>query len=235
MLYETSTEILDQEILATCGDLWLVDHCIRESTRLRTNCDPLLAYPRPPSTLCIHFTLSFPQPGSVEVQWPHIVFSQPASFVVQVYPYWAVRLYSLANVYQSLRCHISEHSYLHSPTMALWIRFVALFNGYPTNAPSPLIVCGFSKETPNKSVYSAVLEDDWWIFLKIGFIALRCTNVYMKFFINHLTPNGHFSGRTAPLTYRCCIFLFIQQIYVLNILNMLHTFRFFLFKMSFIS
>ena len=24
--------------------------------------------------------------------------------------------------------------------------------------------------------------------------------------INHLTPKGHFSGRTAPLTYRCCIF-----------------------------
>ena len=23
--------------------------------------------------------------------------------------------------------------------------------------------------------------------------------------LNHLTPNGHFSGRTAPLTYRCCI------------------------------
>jgi hypothetical protein len=53
--------------------------------------------------------------------------------------------------------------------------------------------------------------------------------------INHLTPNGHFSGRTAPLTYRCCIFLFIQQMYVLNILNMLHTLRFFLFKMSYIS
>jgi hypothetical protein len=52
---------------------------------------------------------------------------------------------------------------------------------------------------------------------------------------NHLTPNGHFSGRTAPLTYRCCIFLFIQQIYVLNILNMMHTLCFFLFKMSFIS
>jgi thiosulfate reductase cytochrome b subunit len=25
-------------------------------------------------------------------------------------------------------------------------------------------------------------------------------------YFNHLTPNGHFSGRTAPLTYRCCIF-----------------------------
>ena len=23
--------------------------------------------------------------------------------------------------------------------------------------------------------------------------------------VNHLTPNGHFSGRTAPLTYKCCI------------------------------
>jgi hypothetical protein len=53
--------------------------------------------------------------------------------------------------------------------------------------------------------------------------------------INHLTPNVHFSGRTAPLTYRCCFFLFIQQIYVLNILNMLHTLRFFLFKTPFIS
>ena len=24
--------------------------------------------------------------------------------------------------------------------------------------------------------------------------------------LNHSTPNGHFSGRTAPLTFRCCIF-----------------------------
>jgi len=54
-------------------------------------------------------------------------------------------------------------------------------------------------------------------------------------FFNHLTPNDHFNGRTAPLTYRSCILLFIQQIYVLNILNMLHTLFFFLFKMPFIS
>ena len=25
-------------------------------------------------------------------------------------------------------------------------------------------------------------------------------------YVYHLTPNGHFSGPTAPLTYRCCIF-----------------------------
>jgi hypothetical protein len=61
----------------------------------------------------------------------------------------------------------------------------------------------------------------------------KVLNMYSIF--NHLTPNGHFSGRTTLLTYRWCIFLFIQQIYILNILNMLHTLRFFLFKMSFIS
>jgi hypothetical protein len=44
---------------------------------------------------------------------------------------------------------------------------------------------------------------------------------------NRLTPNGHFSGRTAPLTHRCCIFFIIQQIYVMNILNMLHNLCFF--------
>jgi hypothetical protein len=68
-------------------------------------------------------------------------------------------------------------------------------------------------------------------------VRVRCSTIYQRLYIwrydvpvhenevqfNHLTPNGHFSGRTAPLTYRWCIFLFIQQIYVLNILNMLHT------------
>jgi hypothetical protein len=29
--------------------------------------------------------------------------------------------------------------------------------------------------------------------------------------VNHLTPNGHFSGRTAPLTYRCCIFYLFNK------------------------
>jgi hypothetical protein len=28
---------------------------------------------------------------------------------------------------------------------------------------------------------------------------------------NHLTPNGHFSGRTALLTYRCCIFYLFNR------------------------
>jgi len=54
-------------------------------------------------------------------------------------------------------------------------------------------------------------------------------------YINLLTPNVNYSGRTAPLTSKVTFFIFIQQIYVLNILNTVYTPRFFLFKMQFVS
>ena len=38
--------------------------------------------------------------------------------------------------------------------------------------------------------------------------------------INLLTPNVNYSGRTAPLTSKVAFYIFIQQIQVLNILNM---------------
>jgi hypothetical protein len=60
----------------------------------------------------------------------------------------------------------------------------------------------------------------------ISFLAWSSEEYFVLQIINHLTPKGHFSGRTAPLIYRCSIFLFIRQLYVLNILNMLHTLRF---------
>ena len=44
---------------------------------------------------------------------------------------------------------------------------------------------------------------------------------------NLLTPNVNYSGRTAPLTSKVAFYIFIQQIYVLNILNMVYTLRFF--------
>ena len=51
---------------------------------------------------------------------------------------------------------------------------------------------------------------------------------------NLLTPNVNYSGRTAPLTSKVAFYIFIQQIYVLNILNMVYNLRFFsLFKMLF--
>ena len=53
--------------------------------------------------------------------------------------------------------------------------------------------------------------------------------------INLLTPNVNYSGCTAPLTSKVPFYIFIQQIYVLNILNMVYTLRLFLFKMQFVS
>jgi len=53
--------------------------------------------------------------------------------------------------------------------------------------------------------------------------------------INLLTPNVNYSGRTAPLTSKVAFYIFIQKIHLLNILNMVYTLRFFLFKMQFVS
>ena len=52
--------------------------------------------------------------------------------------------------------------------------------------------------------------------------------------INLLKPNVNYSGRTAPLTSNVAFYIFIQQIQVLNILNMVYTLHFFLFKMQFV-
>jgi hypothetical protein len=41
--------------------------------------------------------------------------------------------------------------------------------------------------------------------------AQSCWGVLVRKQINHLTPNGHFSGRTTPLTYRCCIFYLFNK------------------------
>ena len=34
---------------------------------------------------------------------------------------------------------------------------------------------------------------------------MTCRRTLCKPFLNHLTPNGHYMGRTAQLTSRCCI------------------------------
>jgi len=45
--------------------------------------------------------------------------------------------------------------------------------------------------------------------------------------LNLLKPNVNYSGRTAPLTSKVAFYIFIQQIYVLNILNIVCTLHFF--------
>jgi len=63
---------------------------------------------------------------------------------------------------------------------------------------------------------------------------LKNKNFFIKL-VNLLTPNVNYSGRTAKLTSKVSFFIFIQQIYVLNILNMVYTLRSFRFKMQFAS
>jgi len=68
-----------------------------------------------------------------------------------------------------------------------------------------------------------------------------CVYLYLFIYLlqqnsfNLLTPNVNYSGRTAPLTSKVAFYIFIQQIRVLNILNMVYTLPFFLFKMQFVS
>jgi len=56
-----------------------------------------------------------------------------------------------------------------------------------------------------------------------------------NYMFNPLTPNEPYIGRTAPLPLNLSFYIFIQQTYVLNILNVVYTLRFFLFKMQFVS
>ena len=57
---------------------------------------------------------------------------------------------------------------------------------------------------------------------------IACLQNRLLMSINLLTPNVNYSGRTALLTSRFAFYIFIQQIQVLNILNMVYTLRFFL-------
>ena len=59
--------------------------------------------------------------------------------------------------------------------------------------------------------------------------------VFAASYFNLLTPNVNCSGRTVPLTSKVSFYIFIQQIQLLNILNMVYTLRFFLYKMQFVS
>jgi hypothetical protein len=69
------------------------------------------------------------------------------------------------------------------------------------------------------------------------YVIIMFNEIYLKptWFVSPLTPNGHYSGRTAPLTHRHCILNIYSTNIVLNILNMLHNPRFSLFKMPFLS
>ena len=59
--------------------------------------------------------------------------------------------------------------------------------------------------------------------------------IFQEMLIHNSVPNVNYSWRTAPLTYKIAFYIFVQQIQVPNILNMVYTLRFLLFKMQFDS
>jgi hypothetical protein len=58
----------------------------------------------------------------------------------------------------------------------------------------------------NKYIKSDILVQKTANTLKIAVYGKLGVTIKFDDFFNRLKPNGHFSGRTAPLTYRCCIF-----------------------------
>jgi len=51
----------------------------------------------------------------------------------------------------------------------------------------------------------------------------RGSSFVWHLYINLLTPSVNYSGHTAPLSSKVAFYIFIQQIYILNILNMVYT------------
>jgi len=52
--------------------------------------------------------------------------------------------------------------------------------------------------------------NNFYINLKFDFQEVSADNflsdyIQLSTYLNHLTPNGHYMGRTAQLTSRCCI------------------------------
>jgi len=70
------------------------------------------------------------------------------------------------------------------------------------------------------------------IWIACFFLCLPVFRLHGFLLINPLTPNNLYRGRTGPLTSKVAFYIFIQQILVLNILNMLYNLRFFSSKCS---
>jgi hypothetical protein len=80
---------------------------------------------------------------------------------------------------------------------------------------SPCLSLKFQFYLNNIKKFSSYLPED-----------ILCV-LYQDQLVNPLTPNDPYSGRTAALTSKVAFYIFIQQIQVLNILNMVYTLRFF--------
>jgi hypothetical protein len=71
------------------------------------------------------------------------------------------------------------------------------------------LLCNLTEErqTQRKCYLQSTFAKMWGNQGRLLYVTV---SVYVTY-INHLTPNGHFSGRIAPLTYRCCIFYLFNK------------------------
>ena len=74
--------------------------------------------------------------------------------------------------------------------------------------------------------------DTYWFLVRkpegkglLGIYKRRC-EYSTKIYLQPLTPNDYYSGRTAPLTSKNAFYIFIQQNQVLNILNTVYILSF---------
>ena len=79
-----------------------------------------------------------------------------------------------------------------------------------------------------------------WAGSRAAFVQIKISVVYnipnyCKIFILTFRNRASYIGRAHHYPPNNPFYIFFQQIYLLNFLNMLHTLRFFLFKMPFIS
>jgi hypothetical protein len=109
-------------------------------------------------------------------------------------------------------------------------KLIVTFRNFP-NAPDNYAVKHFN-ELPSSQSSKRLLKRRYLYKNRRG-IACHKTGI----FVNHLTPNGHFSGRTTPLTYRCSIFfIYSTAIRSEYFKHAAHSPFFFpLFKLPFIS
>ena len=82
----------------------------------------------------------------------------------------------------------------------------------------------FARSTPSKQICLSSFSS-YELFLSLPLTTYLIV-------LNLQTPNVNSSGRTATPTSKFAFYIFIQQIQVLNILNMVYTLRFFSSKCS---
>ena len=113
----------------------------------------------------------------------------------------------------------------HSPNLMLWNAIFCICLALTLSLLTTTIIAPPSNASKWQmgfnSAFKGLLIDQYQVpwFWRMIFSKSQVTSVKWLFVnrhhhftqnlfknLNHLTPNDHFSGRTAPLTYSCCMF-----------------------------